>query len=72
MTALTRKEMREEEVVPREIQGVLKSFEDVMVDQLPQRLHPQRAVDHHNELLLSVKPFAKGFYLMALPELVEL
>ena len=50
----------------------MRSFEDVMPDQLSPRLPPKREVDHQIELLLGVKPLAKGPYRMAIAELVEL
>ena len=40
-----------------------------MPDQLAQRLPPHRSLDHQIELMLGVKPPAKGPYRMALPEL---
>ena len=35
IVVLARKEVGEEELMPQEIQGVLKSFKDIMLDQLP-------------------------------------
>ena len=61
-----------EEDIPPTIRNLLRSFKDVMLDQLPQRLPLKRVVDHHIELLLGVKPLAKGPYRMASPELAKL
>ena len=36
----------EEEDIPPAVQDVLKSFEDMMPNQLPRKLHPRREVDH--------------------------
>ena len=60
------------EVVPREIEGVLKAYEDVMPPELPKALPPKRSVDHKIELLPGSKPPAKAPYRMAPPELAEL
>ena len=54
------------------VQDALRSFEDVMPDQLSQRLPPKRDVDHQIELLPGVKSLAKGLNRMAPPELIEL
>ena len=61
-----------EKDIPSAVRDALRSFEDVMLDQLPQRLPPKREVDHQIELLPGVKPPAKGPYRMAPPELAEL
>ena len=62
----------EEEEIPLIVQDMLKSFEDVMPDQLPQRIPPRREVDHQNELLPGVMLLAKGPLLLALPKLAKL
>ena len=72
MVVLTRDKDGEEEDISPIIQDVLKSFEDVMLDQLPRKLPPRREMDHQIKLLLGVKPSAKGPYRMALLELAEL
>ena len=69
---LVGKETREEEVIPKEVQSMLKSFKDIMPDQLPQRPLFQRSVDHLIELLPGVKPPTKGPYCMAPLELTKL
>ena len=60
------------EYIPSTVQAMMKSFKDVMPDQLTQRLPPKREVDHQIELLPGAKPSAKGPYCMALSELAEL
>ncbi|KAK4397718.1 hypothetical protein Sango_1247300 [Sesamum angolense] len=51
---------------------LLKEFEDVMPDELPQKLLLMRIVDHEIELVPGTKPLAKELYRMSQPELVEL
>ncbi|KAI5675744.1 hypothetical protein M9H77_06694 [Catharanthus roseus] len=58
--------------IPREIEGVLREFKDVMPDELPKKLPPRREVDHQIELEPGAKPPAMSPYRMALPELAEL
>ncbi|KAJ7957087.1 Retrotransposon protein, putative, Ty3-gypsy subclass, partial [Quillaja saponaria] len=58
--------------VPPTIQGVLKEYEGVMPDKLPQTLPPRRGIDHEIELVPGIKPPAKAPYRMAPPELAEL
>ncbi|KAJ7942702.1 Transposon Ty3-G Gag-Pol polyprotein [Quillaja saponaria] len=53
-------------------QGVLKEYEGVMPDKLPQTLPPHRGIDHEIELVPDIKPPAKAPYRMAPPELAEL
>ncbi|KAJ7943087.1 Retrotransposon protein, putative, Ty3-gypsy subclass [Quillaja saponaria] len=60
------------EPVPPTIQGVLKEYEGVMPDKLPQTLPPRRGIDHEIELVPGIKPPAKAPYRMAPPELAEL
>ncbi|KAL0303327.1 UNVERIFIED_CONTAM: hypothetical protein Sradi_6200800 [Sesamum radiatum] len=60
------------EPIPSVIKKLLKEFEDVMPDELPQKLLPKRAVNHKIELVPSTKPLAKAPYRMSQPELVEL
>ena len=72
MAVLIGDEEGEEEDIPLIVQDVLKSFEDVMLDQLPHKLPLTREVDHQIELLLGVKPLVRGPYHMAPPGLVEL
>ncbi|KAJ7978484.1 Retrotransposon protein, putative, Ty3-gypsy subclass [Quillaja saponaria] len=52
--------------------GVLKEYEGVMPDKLPQTLPPRRGIDHEIELVPGIKPPAKAPYRMAPPELAEL
>ncbi|KAJ7974912.1 Retrotransposon protein, putative, Ty3-gypsy subclass [Quillaja saponaria] len=52
--------------------GVLKEYEGVMPDKLPQTLPPRRGIDHEIELVPDIKPLAKAPYRMAPPELAEL
>ena len=71
----TLKEVKDEgsgEPMPKEIEGVLDEFKDVMLPELPKRLPPRREEDHRIELELGVKPPAMGPYRMAPPELEEL
>ncbi|KAL0349661.1 UNVERIFIED_CONTAM: hypothetical protein Sradi_4115300 [Sesamum radiatum] len=58
--------------IPGVIKKLLTKFEDVMPDELPRKLLPERAVDHEIELVLGTKPPAKAPYRMLQPELVEL
>ncbi|KAJ7963973.1 Retrotransposon protein, putative, Ty3-gypsy subclass [Quillaja saponaria] len=60
------------EPMPPTIQGVLKEYEGVMPDKLPQTLPHRRGIDHEIELVLGIKPPAKAPYWMAPPELAEL
>ncbi|KAJ7971608.1 Gag-asp_proteas domain-containing protein [Quillaja saponaria] len=48
------------EPVPPTIQGVLKEYERVMPDKLPQTLPPRRGIDHEIELVPGIKPPAKA------------
>ncbi|XP_042950418.1 uncharacterized protein LOC122282551 [Carya illinoinensis] len=69
--------MEEDEVkisspLPKEIQKVLKEYEDVMPPELPKQLPPRREMDHQIELEPSAKPPAKAPYCMSHPELEEL
>ncbi|KAL0415947.1 UNVERIFIED_CONTAM: Transposon Tf2-12 polyprotein [Sesamum latifolium] len=58
--------------IPGVIKKLLKEFEDVMPDELPRKLPPNRAVDHEIELVPGTKPPARAPYRMSQPELVEL
>ncbi|KAL0340045.1 UNVERIFIED_CONTAM: hypothetical protein Sradi_4521300 [Sesamum radiatum] len=58
--------------IPGVIKKLLKEFEDVMPDELPRKLSPNRAVDHEIELVPGTKPPARAPYRMSQPELVEL
>ncbi|KAL0434154.1 UNVERIFIED_CONTAM: hypothetical protein Slati_2749700 [Sesamum latifolium] len=58
--------------IPGVIKKLLKEFEDVMPDELPQKLLPKRAVDHEIKLVPGTKPPARAPYKMSQPELVEL
>ncbi|RVW59550.1 Transposon Tf2-12 polyprotein [Vitis vinifera] len=60
------------EPMPKEIEGVLDEFKDVMPPELPKRLPPRREEDHKIELEPGAKPPAMGPYRMAPPELEEL
>ena len=61
-----------EEIIPPEIDGVLRRYGDVMPDQLPKALPPRRGIDHQIELVPGAKPPARAPYRMAPPELAEL
>ena len=61
-----------EEPMPKEIEGVLDEFKDVMPLELPKRLPPRRKEDHKIELEPGAKPLALRPYRMAPPELDEL
>ena len=58
--------------LPKEIEGVLQEFKDIMPAELPKRLPPKREVDHHIELEPGTRPPAAVPYRMAPPELEEL
>ncbi|KAL0439055.1 UNVERIFIED_CONTAM: hypothetical protein Slati_2388500 [Sesamum latifolium] len=58
--------------IPSVIKKLLKEFENVMLDELPQKLQPKRAVDHEIELVHGTKPPARAPYRISQPELVEL
>ncbi|XP_050374592.1 uncharacterized protein LOC126792152 [Argentina anserina] len=60
------------EIVPKEIMGILESYKYVMPSELPKELPPRRNVDHEIELLPGTKPPARAPYSMAPPELAEL
>ena len=60
------------ELMPKEIEGVLDEFKDMMPLELPKRLPPKRNEDHKIELEPRAKPPAMGPYRMAPPELEEL
>ncbi|KAL0437389.1 UNVERIFIED_CONTAM: RNA-directed DNA polymerase [Sesamum radiatum] len=58
--------------IPSVIKKLLKEFEDVMLEELPWKLPPKRAVDHEIELVSGTTPPARAPYRMTQPELVEL
>ena len=58
--------------MPKEIEGVLDEFKDVMSPKLPKRLPPRRKEDHKIELEPGAKPSAMGPYRMASQDLEEL
>ncbi|KAE8689381.1 putative amine oxidase [Hibiscus syriacus] len=58
--------------VPKNVQEVLRDFEDVMPGELPKELPPRWLVDHEIELIPGVKPPAKCPYRMSPPELAKL
>ncbi|KAL0350187.1 UNVERIFIED_CONTAM: RNA-directed DNA polymerase [Sesamum radiatum] len=58
--------------IPGVVKKLLTEFEDVMPDELPRKLPPNRAVDHEIELVPGTKPPARAPYRMSQPELVEL
>ncbi|KAJ7958669.1 Retrotransposon protein, putative, Ty3-gypsy subclass [Quillaja saponaria] len=66
------KQLGDGEPVPPTIQRVLKEYEGVMPNKLPQTLPPRRGIDHEIELVPGIKPPAKAPYRMAPPELAEL
>ncbi|RVW80178.1 hypothetical protein CK203_054121 [Vitis vinifera] len=57
------------EPMPKEIEGVLDEFKDVMPPELPKRLPLRREEYHKIELEPGAKPPAMGPYRMAPPEL---
>jgi len=58
--------------VPAEISKMLTKYVDLMLDELPKKLPPRRAVDHSIELEPGKQPPAKAPYLLSGPELGEL
>ena len=71
----TLKEERDDgsgEPLPKEIEGVLDEFKDVMLPELPKRLSPRREEDHKIELEPGAKAPTMGPYRMAPTELEEL
>ena len=60
------------EPMPKEIEGVLDEFKDVMSPKLPKRLPPKRKEYHKIELEPRAKPPAMWPYRMAPPKLEEL
>ncbi|KAL0286325.1 UNVERIFIED_CONTAM: hypothetical protein Sangu_2737200 [Sesamum angustifolium] len=50
----------------------MTEFENVISDELPRKLRPNRAVDHEIELVPGTKPPSRAPYRMSQPELVEL
>ncbi|KAL2248380.1 UNVERIFIED_CONTAM: Retrovirus-related Pol polyprotein from transposon [Sesamum indicum] len=58
--------------IPGDIKKLLKEFEYVMPDELPQKLPPKRAMDHEIELVPGTRPPAMAPCRMSQPELVEL
>ena len=58
--------------MPKEIEGLLDEFKDVMPPKLPKKLPPRREEDHKIELEPRAKPPAMGPYRMAPTELEEL
>ncbi|KAG9450477.1 hypothetical protein H6P81_010442 [Aristolochia fimbriata] len=59
-------------LVPKEMIPLLDQYKDVMPQQLPSHLPPQREVDHRIELEPGARPPAKAPYRMAPKELEEL
>ena len=60
------------EPMPKEIEGVLDEFKDVMSPELPKRLPLRRKEDHKIELEPGAKPSAMGPYRMASQDLEKL
>ena len=58
--------------MPKEIEGVLDEFKDVMPPELPKRLPPRKDEDHKIELEPGAKPHVMGPYRMAPPKLEKL
>ena len=58
--------------MPKEIEGLLDEFKDVMPPKLPKKLPPRREEDHKIELEPGAKPPAMGPYRMVPPKLEEL
>ena len=58
--------------MPKEIEGILDEFKDVMLSKLSKRLLPRREKYHKIELDAGTKPIAMGPYRMAQPKLKEL
>uniref|UniRef100_A0A7N0ULH7 Uncharacterized protein n=1 Tax=Kalanchoe fedtschenkoi TaxID=63787 RepID=A0A7N0ULH7_KALFE len=59
-------------VMRKQIDVVLREFEDVMPNRVPKELSLWRSVDHEIELLPEMKPPARGTYQCLPPELAEL
>ncbi|XP_060673257.1 uncharacterized protein LOC125420382 [Ziziphus jujuba] len=66
------REGEDDETTPPMVLDALKSFNDVMPDNLPRNLPPRRDIDHNIALIPGAKPPAKAPYRMAPPELAEL
>ncbi|KAG8474454.1 hypothetical protein CXB51_034098 [Gossypium anomalum] len=58
--------------ISKEVERLLKSFQDVMPVELPKRLPPKKEVDHKIELLPNAELPVRALYQMAPPELEEL
>ncbi|KAL0352247.1 UNVERIFIED_CONTAM: Retrovirus-related Pol polyprotein from transposon [Sesamum calycinum] len=58
--------------IPGVVKKLLKVFEYMMPNELPQKLSPKRAIDHEIELIPGAKPHARALYRISEPELVEL
>ena len=50
------------ELVPKCIEDVLKSYQDVMPEDLPNELSPRREMDHKIEVKPGTKPPSKAPY----------
>ncbi|KAK4409344.1 hypothetical protein Sango_0007400 [Sesamum angolense] len=58
--------------IPGVIKKLVKEFDDVMLNELPRKLLPKRAVDHKIELVPGTKRPARAPYRISQPELLEL
>ena len=60
------------ELVPKCVEDVLKRYQDVMPEDLPNELPPRREVDHKIEVKPGTKPPSKAPYRLSQKELEEL
>ena len=60
------------ELVPKCVEDVLKRYQDVMPEDLPNELPPRREVDHKTEVKPGTKPPSKAPYRLSQKKLEEL
>ena len=60
------------ELVPKCVEDVLKRYQDVLPEDLPNKLPPRRKVDHKIEVKLGTEPPSKAPYRLSQKELEEL
>ena len=60
------------ELVPKCVKDVLKKYQDVMPEDLPNELPPRREVDHKIEVKLGSEPPSKAPYRLSQKELEDL
>ena len=64
--------IRKVELVPKCVEDVLKRYQDVMPEDLPNELPPRRKVDHKIEVKPGIEPPSKAPYRLSQKELEEL